>query len=166
MHLAPVATRFAAAALFVLAAAGCRPDSTASAPESPIILAEDVLPVMMVYKSPTCGCCSKWVDHLRAAGMEVKTTDSDDMGSIKERFGVPGKLSSCHTAVVGGYIIEGHVPFEDIQRLLKERPDAAGLSVPAMPIGSPGMEVEGRPADKYNVLLFDANGNQRVYASH
>jgi hypothetical protein len=121
---------------------------------------------MVVYKSPTCGCCSKWVDYLRAAGMEVKTTDTEDMGSIKERFGVPGKLSSCHTAVVGGYIVEGHVPFEDIQKLLTERPDAVGISAPAMPIGSPGMEVEGREADKYDVLLFDAKGNQRVFASH
>ncbi|MDZ4700357.1 MAG: DUF411 domain-containing protein [Rhodothermales bacterium] len=166
MRYAPIAARFAAVVVFVLVAAGCRSDGADSSGIKPISVAEEVLPTMMVYKSPTCGCCSKWVDHLRAAGMDVKTTDSDDMGSIKERFGVPGKLSSCHTAVVGGYIVEGHVPFEDIQRLLTERPDAVGLAVPAMPVGSPGMEVEGRPADKYNVLLFDANGNQRVYASH
>ena len=166
MRHAPIATRFVAVVVFVFIAAGCQSNAADTSDLAPVSMAEQVLPVMMVYKSPTCGCCTKWVDYLRDAGMEVNTTDTEDMGSIKERFGVPGKLSSCHTAVVGGYIVEGHVPFEDIQRLLKERPDAAGLAVPAMPIGSPGMEVEGRPADNYNVLLFDANGNQRVYASH
>ncbi len=166
MRHAPIASRFVAVVVFLFVAAGCQSNAADTSDLAPVSMAEQVLPVMMVYKSPTCGCCTKWVDYLRDAGMEVNTTDTEDMGSIKERFGVPGKLSSCHTAVVGGYIVEGHVPIADIQRLLKERPDAVGLSVPAMPIGSPGMEVEGRPADNYNVLLFDANGNQRVYASH
>jgi hypothetical protein len=120
----------------------------------------------MVYKSPTCGCCSKWVDYLRAAGMEVKTTDIEDMGTIKERFGVPARMASCHTAVIGGYVVEGHVPLEDIRRLLAEQPKATGISAPGMPIGSPGMEVEGRAADRYDVMVFGPEDPPSVFASH
>ena len=147
----------------VFAVSGCQSQAHDASDAS---LASQALPAMMVYKSPTCGCCSKWVAYLEEAGMEVKTTDVEDMGAIKERFGVPGKLSSCHTGIVGGYVVEGHVPIEDIQRLLAERPNAVGITAPGMPVGSPGMEVEGRPADKYDVILFDASGNQEVYASH
>lgn len=149
--------------LMVLFVAGCQ--SNASQP-APMAEASLELPTMMVYKSPTCGCCSKWVDYLRAQGMEVKTQDMEDMRSIKERFGVPDKLASCHTAVVGGYVVEGHVPIEDIRRLLQERPNATGITVPGMPIGSPGMEVEGRPADAYQVVQFDAQGTTKVFATH
>ena len=105
-----------------------------------------------VYKSPTCGCCTKWVDHLRASGFNVTAHDTADMASVKAKLGVPDGMASCHTAVVSGYVIEGHVPAADIQRLLEEKPKVAGLAVPGMPMGSPGME--GSRTDKYEVLTF------------
>ena len=119
---------------------------------------------MTVYKSPTCGCCKAWVDHVRAAGYEVKAIDVDDVTPYKKKYGVPLDLSSCHTAVVGGYAIEGHVPADLIDRLLREKPkNAKALAVPGMPVGSPGMEVGGRK-DAYNVMLIDRNGKATVYA--
>ncbi|MEM8484496.1 MAG: DUF411 domain-containing protein [Bacteroidota bacterium] len=121
-------------------------------------------PNMVVYKTPTCGCCKKWVTHLETAGFTVKTTDLDDLSDIKTQFGVPQKLRSCHTAVVDGYIVEGHVPADVVEKMLREKPDIAGISVPGMPIGSPGMEVEGRPADRYNVMAFNKNGQTSIYA--
>ena len=153
-------------AAVVFVASGCQSRAQDAARAGQGSLAPEVLPAMVVYKSPTCGCCTKWVEYLQAAGMDVKTTDVDDMGTIKERFGVPGRLSSCHTGIIDGYIVEGHVPIEDIRRLLTEKPKAVGITVPGMPIGSPGMEVEGREADRYDVVLFDASGNQSVFASH
>ena len=121
-------------------------------------------PVVEVYKSPTCGCCVKWVAHLRHHGFTVRTTDVADPSVIKMRVGVPGPLSSCHTALVDGYIVEGHVPAGDVLRLLKDRPRVAGLAVPGMPEGSPGME-SPRP-EAYDVLTFDQSGNVTVFASH
>jgi hypothetical protein len=119
---------------------------------------------MTVYKSPTCGCCNKWVDHIRAAGYDVKTIDVDDVTPYKEKYGVPLDLASCHTGVIDGYAIEGHVPADVIDRLLKEKPKGAkALAVPGMPMGSPGMEVPGRK-DAYNVILVDAKGKRSVYA--
>lgn len=117
-----------------------------------------------VYKSPTCGCCSLWVEHLRQNGFEVVTRDVHDVGAYKSRYGVPRNLSSCHTARVGGYIVEGHVPARELKRLLAERPKAVGLAVPAMPMGSPGME--GPRKDSYRVLLFDSQGRYRTYARY
>ena len=96
-----------------------------------------------VYKDPTCGCCALWVEHLRKAGFAATVTDIEDMTSIKTKHGVPAKVRSCHTALVDGYVLEGHVPAEDVQRLLKQRPAVVGIGVPGMPIGSPGMEVAG-----------------------
>jgi hypothetical protein len=122
--------------------------------------------VVEVYKSATCGCCSKWVDHLRANKFTVRTTDTEDMDAVKARYKVPAVLQSCHTAIVGGYVIEGHVPAADVQRLLKERPDVVGLAVPGMPAGSPGMEVPGQKPDAYNVVAFDKAGRTTVFASH
>ncbi len=119
---------------------------------------------MTVYKSPTCGCCSAWIDHMRAAGFTVTARDVDDVGPIKERHGVPMGLGSCHTAVIDGYVVEGHVPADSVRRLLAERPDAAGLAVPGMPSGSPGME-NGR-RDPYDVLLFDTRGGVSVWDRH
>jgi hypothetical protein len=119
-----------------------------------------------VYKSPTCGCCSKWVDHLRAANFTVRATDTEQVDAIKNKHGVPVALRSCHTALVAGYVLEGHVPAADIQRLLKERPAIAGLAVGGMPVGSPGMEVPGRPADPYNVTAFDKAGGTSVFSSY
>lgn len=119
---------------------------------------------IMVYKSPTCGCCKKWVKHLRDEGFEVKTKDYRDMQPIKKVFGVKGQFQSCHTAKVGKYFIEGHVSASDIKRLLKEKPDIKGLSVPGMPMGSPGME--GHRKDKYDVIAIDKDDTATVFSTH
>lgn len=124
----------------------------------PALAARDAIEV---YKSPTCGCCNKWIEHLRANGFEVLAHDVPDTTELRAKFGVPDSLGSCHTARVGGYLIEGHVPAKEIQRLLKERPRAAGLAVPGMPRGSPGMESDIK--DPYDVLLFQPNGRHAVY---
>ena len=126
-------------------------------------LAAASLPEVHVYKSPTCGCCEKWVEHLRAEGFAVRTTDVPDVTPIKLENGIAAELSSCHTAFVGGYVVEGHVPASDVRRLLAEKPDVAGLAVPGMPIGSPGMEGPG--AKGYEVLSFGAQG-VRVFSKH
>ncbi|MBI2485703.1 MAG: DUF411 domain-containing protein [Deltaproteobacteria bacterium] len=117
-----------------------------------------------VYKDPSCGCCSKWVDHLREHGYQVTAHDVSDMTKIKTKYGVPRALSSCHTAVVDGYVVEGHVPADVISRLLTERPKVVGITVPDMPMGSPGME--GPYSEPYDVLTFDSQGNTKVYTSH
>ena len=116
-----------------------------------------------VYKSPTCKCCAKWVDHMRANGFTVNTNDVGNK-EARERAGISTALGSCHTALVDGYAIEGHVPAQDIKRLLKERPRAIGLAVPGMPHGSPGME--GARSEPYNVLLIDKQGGTTVYSRH
>lgn len=108
---------------------------------------------MHVYKSEACGCCNDWISHVEEAGFNVEYTNTLDLDGIKQELGLPQELAACHTAVIDGYIIEGHVPASDIQRLLAERPDVSGLSVPGMPHGSPGMET-GR-VDPYQVLSFD-----------
>jgi hypothetical protein len=118
---------------------------------------------MVIYKSPTCGCCQKWVDHVKAAGFETKVHDVENVGTIKARHGVPAELSSCHTALIDNYVIEGHVPADVIQKLLKEKPAALGLAVPGMPMGSPGMEM-GTQKDPYEVLAFTKNGKTTVFA--
>ncbi len=117
-----------------------------------------------VYKTATCGCCSKWIAHLEANGFEVVAHDMADMTSVKIENGIHREFSSCHTAVIDGYVIEGHVPAEDIQRLLRDRPAVAGIAVPGMPMGSPGME--GPNPRAYDVLTFDNLGRTSVYASH
>ena len=121
-------------------------------------------PSVTVYKSPTCGCCSQWVEHMKANGFDVKALDVEDIEVPMRTYGVPSKLGSCHTAIVGGYVIEGHVPASDIQRLLEQKPAVAGLAVPGMPMGSPGME--GPRKDAYDVLSFDRQGKLEVFASH
>jgi hypothetical protein len=121
-------------------------------------------PAVAVFKSATCGCCAKWVEHLKANGFAPTATNVEDLDAVKARYKVPAALQSCHTALVGGYVIEGHVPASDIKRLLKERPAIIGLAAPGMPAGSPGME--GPAPQKYNVMSFDKQGNTRVYASH
>lgn len=120
---------------------------------------------VLVYKTPTCGCCSLWVDHLRASGFDVETRDLPSLTAVKDSLGVPMQLGSCHTAVVDGYVVEGHVPAAEIARMLQERPDVRGIAVPGMPLGSPGMEVPGRPADTYDVLSFGDNGTA-TYANY
>jgi hypothetical protein len=118
-----------------------------------------------VYKSPTCGCCAKWVEHMKASGFDVTVNEMPDVAPIKDKQGVPVNLRSCHTALVGGYAIEGHVPADVIKKLLRERPNALGVAVPGMPMGSPGMEVPSNQKDAYNVMLFDKAGKTTVYAS-
>lgn len=117
---------------------------------------------MLVYKDPNCGCCTKWVALMRAAGFDLSVRDTADMPSIKRRYQVGQGIASCHTALVGGYVVEGHVPADLIQRLLREKPRVLGLAVPGMPVGSPGME--GTPKDAYDVVTFDAAGKTTVYA--
>lgn len=119
---------------------------------------------ILVHKTPLCGCCSLWVDHLETEGFEVEVEDHENLTSVKAAYGVPARLQSCHMAIVDGYVIEGHVPAEDIRRLLEERPDATGLAVPGMPLGAPGMEVDGRK-QPYKVILFRQN-EQAVFARH
>lgn len=119
-----------------------------------------------VVKSRSCGCCGLWVDHLRSHDFAVTTQDVDDVSPFKQQAGITPALASCHTAFIDGYVIEGHVPADDIRRLLQERPDAIGLTVPGMPVGSPGMEVEGRAADAYDVLLIHRDGSTSVFAHH
>lgn len=117
---------------------------------------------MTVFKTRTCGCCGKWVEHLRAAGFAVKVQEVESTAAAQQQYGVPEKLRSCHTATVGGYTVEGHVPAPEIQRLLKSHPkQAKGLAVPGMPAGSPGMDAPHYEA--YNVLLFDQEGRTSVY---
>lgn len=119
---------------------------------------------LVVYKSPTCGCCAKWVSHMEAAGFRVVVHDTEDMDAVKSASDVPLALRACHTAVIGRYVIEGHVPADDIRRLLRDRPDVAGLAVPGMPGGSPGME--GAGTERYDVVTFGGPKGQRVFASH
>ena len=118
-----------------------------------------------VYKSPTCGCCGDWVDHLEENGFEVDVTDTNNMNTIKQDAGLTPQLASCHTAFIDDYVIEGHVPAADIRRLVEEKPMAHGLSVPGMPAGSPGMEMGDRK-DSYEVLLFNKAGQTRVFADY
>ena len=117
-----------------------------------------------VYKTPTCGCCGKWVEHMRANGFNPTVNDLPNLTAVKQTTGVPANLQSCHTSVVQGYAIEGHVPADVIRQLLKEKPQVAGIAVPGMPLGSPGME-QGPQKDKYNVVAFGKDGSQKVFAS-
>ena len=123
-------------------------------------------PSLDVFKSATCGCCGKWVDHMRKAGFTVHITDlsEPELQKIKDRYGVPASGRSCHTTRVEGFTVEGHVPASEVQRLLKEKPRVAGLTVPGMPLGSPGMEVSGMKPHPYQVLTFDKSGATQVYS--
>ena len=121
------------------------------------------LPPVTVYKDPSCGCCKLWVKHMEKAGFNVTVHDTPDMDAMKQSVGLPKAMASCHTAVIGAYLIEGHVPADVVQKFLAEKPVAKGLAVPGMVTGSPGME--GATKDKYDVLLFDKAGKSRVYAS-
>lgn len=118
-------------------------------------------PEIRVYKSPTCGCCAKWIEHMRGAGFRVVAEDVSDMREVKRREGVPLDLASCHTAVVEGYVVEGHVPGHVVRSFLEAAPAVAGLAVPGMPVGSPGME--GPNPQSYDVVAFDGDGNRTVF---
>jgi len=119
-----------------------------------------------VYKSASCGCCGKWVDYVRANGFAPSVHDDENMDAIKDDMGVPKAVRSCHTAVVGKYIVEGHVPVEDIRRLLQDRPAVAGIAAPGMPQSGPGMAVPGAPVHPYEVLAFSTDGHTAVFARH
>lgn len=147
-------SRWIVALIAIVAISAC---SRSAAPGAPSIT---------VYKSATCGCCSKWAEHLRNAGFDVDARNVENLNPIKERVGVPVGQGSCHTAEVGGYFVEGHVPAEDIKRLLAEHPDAKGLVVPAMPTGSPGMETPSGEVKPYDVLLVARDGTTTVFAHH
>ncbi|HEY0660303.1 MAG TPA: DUF411 domain-containing protein [Lysobacter sp.] len=135
----------------------------ASAPGAP---SQSRLPLMVVHKSASCGCCGLWVDHMRQAGFTVEVRNEDNLNPIKERVGVPYGKGSCHTAEVGGYFIEGHVPAADVKRLLAEKPEAKGLVLPGMPLGSPGMEVPDGTVQSYTVELVDKQGATTAFAKH
>ena len=123
----------------------------------------DDKPQITVYKTPTCGCCHEWVAHLEKNGFAVTAQDVPDTEPYRDRYGVPRALASCHTGVIDGYALEGHVPAAEIKRLIAEKPRARGLAVPGMPVGSPGMEVDGHRRDAFDVVLFDDAGGRRVY---
>jgi hypothetical protein len=120
---------------------------------------------LAVFKTPTCGCCGKWVDHMKAGGFDVRVTEVQSTDEYRRKYGVPDSVRSCHTATVNGYAIEGHVPADDVKRLLKARPRAKGLAVPGMPIGSPGME-QGARRQAYSVLLFKSDGSVTEFQSY
>lgn len=119
---------------------------------------------MTAWKTPWCGCCDGWVLHMRAAGWTVDVVERDDLAPIRARHGVPDRFAGCHTAVVGPYAVEGHVPAADVARLLRERPEAVALAAPGMPAGSPGMEAAGR--EPYVTLLIDRSGQATVFGRH
>lgn len=141
--------------------------SSADAAENGVIarqaLADPALPSVLVYKSPTCGCCNGWVDHMEAAGFAVDARNTTDLMTVKRDGGVPPQMSSCHTAIIDGYVVEGHVPAEQVKELLAARPSIAGIAVPGMPVGSPGME--GPNARPYQVLSFTHSGEAQVFAT-
>jgi hypothetical protein len=117
-----------------------------------------------VYKSAQCGCCGNWVKYMRARGYKLAVRNMDNLDAVKKMAGVPDRFQSCHTALVDGYVVEGHVPAADVARLLAERPKARGIAVPGMPMGSPGME--GRMSERYHVVLFGGPGGAKIFASH
>ena len=125
-------------------------------------------PIVDVYKSATCGCCTKWIDHMRRSGFVVRTLDLPDaeLAAFKTKHGVSPQVQSCHTALVGGYVIEGHVPSGDVRRLLNDKPNVIGLSTPGMPRSAPGMEVFGQAPTPYTVVAFDKRGRVTEFASH
>jgi hypothetical protein len=143
----------------------------------PLILAlgvtactQSTLPAVEVYKNPYCGCCGSWIAHLEKAGFPVKVHEVTDTDATRRQLGMPGNYASCHTAKISGaaksYLLEGHIPAEDIKSLLQENPDALGIAVPAMPPGSPGMEVPKEQEQPYETLLILPDGSSRVYARH
>ncbi len=138
------------------------PTSAAATPTAQAVSIDDA--TMTVYSSPTCGCCAKWVTHLEENGFTVEHIKTDQLGAKKQELGIPRSFSSCHTGVIGDYVVEGHVPAEQVKRLLAESPDVEGLSVPGMPIGSPGME-QGDTREPYDVVAF-RDGQAGVFASY
>lgn len=160
----------------MLAIAQALPQKPATSPKAPATSAARppakaggliaALPTVLVHKTATCGCCKLWVKHMEQAGFRVQTRDVDDLGPVKQRLGVPYGKGSCHTAEVAGYFVEGHVPAADVKRMLSEKPAARGLTVPGMPMGSPGMEVPDGSVQPYAVELVGRDGKTRVFSRH
>lgn len=121
-------------------------------------------PEVVVYKSATCGCCKKWVEHLKENSFQVSSENVDDLNAVKKKYGIKENIQSCHTAIIGRYIVEGHVPAQDIKRMLREQPGIKGISAPGMPLGSPGMEA--KTSKPFNVLSFDKSGKTEIYSKH
>lgn len=126
--------------------------------------ATSVREMIDVYKNPNCGCCGKWVEHMQSAGFKVRVHELGEVAPMRQKLGMPERYASCHTAKVGNYLLEGHVPAADVKRLLRERPKAIGLAVPGMPAGSPGME--GPPPASYNTLLVKSDADSLIFARH
>jgi hypothetical protein len=146
------------------------PSAAAAAPvtvaQAEALPASNALPLVVVTKSPTCGCCKGWVEHMRKSGFPVEVRDVLNLDPVKTRVGVPAGKGSCHTAEVGGYFVEGHVPAEDVKRLLAEKPAAKGLVLPGMPLGSPGMELPDGRTQPYTVELVAQDGSTQVFSQH
>ncbi len=133
---------------------------------SPLVMAPATAPLMTVYRSSTCGCCRKWVEHVTASGYKTAVHDENDMNAVKDRLGVPEGVRSCHTALIDGYLLEGHVPAGDVKRLLTERPKVMGLAVPGMPKSTPGMAVPGDAHEPYETVAFQRDGAISPFAQH
>lgn len=144
------------------ALAACNSANAADSDASGQVVAAAELPGVLVFKTAACGCCNGWVEHMRAAGYEVEARDVLDLATVKNDAGVPNDMASCHTAIIDGYVVEGHVPAEQIARLLAERPEVVGIAAPGMPMGSPGME--GPNAQPYEIRAFTADGSSTLFA--
>jgi len=151
-----------ATAFFAVSACNAAPPQAARKP----MASTHAAPVVHVHKDANCGCCNGWIAHMRAAGFTVMAHDSADMVAVKQRLGIPLSQASCHTAEVGGYVLEGHIPAADVQRLLREKPAARGLVLPGMPVGSPGMESPDGRRDAFTVALLGKDGTLQPYARH
>ncbi len=163
-HIAVIGAFFSATLLQSIALAAESPAVTAKSADASKATAQTELS-MTVYKNATCGCCGKWVDYMKQHGFAPVVHDVDNMSPVKERVGLPFGMGSCHTAEIGGYFIEGHVPAAEVIRLLKEKPKARGLTVPGMPVGSPGMEQDDRQ-QPFDVLLVNDDGSTSVFAHY
>ncbi len=130
--------------------------------DEPVVALESSSMDIVVYRSPTCGCCSQWLAHLKTHGFNVQDNVIEDVQKIKDQYGVHHSLASCHTAIIDGYIVEGHVPANDIKTMLRDKPDIKGLTVPGMVVGTPGMEMGSRKAP-FRVLSFDKDGQTEIY---
>ena len=142
------------------------PAQAAAPPAATTPVADPSLPLVTVHKNASCGCCVLWVEHMQAAGFRVDVRNIDNMEPVKSRLGIPVGKGSCHTAEVGGYFVEGHVPAEDVKRLLADKPDAKGLVLPGMPMGSPGMEMPDGRTEPYTVEIVDRQGATSAFAQH
>lgn len=156
--------------LLTVGVAACDPRSNADINASRSAVAESAeaaeWPTLVVHKNESCSCCAGWVEHMKRSGFKVEVRNEDNLGPIKESVGIPVAMGSCHTAQIGRYFVEGHVPAEDVKRFLAEQPDAKGLTVPGMPAGSPGMELPSGKVQPYDVYIVAKDGTTSVYAHH